>query len=281
MLTSFCDWDLNLEEIYDKVKLKEYNDCVTYKAKWRYENVFIKVVKNSKDVDNELEILSKCIHPKICQFLGASKNETHTSIIFEYMDNGDLYNFILKNKLSDSEKINLIMDIAIGLNYLIKRKPKQIMHRDLKPSNIMINKHKEPKISDFGISKLLSADHIDEYINHTGETGTYLWMAPEIMKHELYNYKSDIYSFGLIIYYIWTEKIPFCEYRSSTIQLAFLKINDKLKLKDIDHKKLNELIKNCINEDKTKRPTCDEIIDQLKNIKTKFNKSMSFSKFMN
>lgn len=264
MHTSLLDWNLNINEIYNKTLIKQYKDCYTYKAKWRHEDVFIKMVKNSDEVDNELEILSKCIHPKICQFLGAYKDEEYTSIIFEYMDHGDLHNFIQFHPLSKEEKVNLMIDIVIGLNYLFKRKPKTIIHRDLKPSNIMINKYNQPKISDFGVSKLLSSDDLEEYINHTGETGTYMWMAPEIMKHEPYNYKSDIYSFGLIMYYIWEEKLP---YTGNNIQIAFAKVNNTINNLIIDNCELSELINDCIKHEKTQRPNTEEIINRLQKIK--------------
>lgn len=249
-----------------------YQKVEVYIANWRtYQKVCVKKIFNEKEVDNELLVLSKCIHPKIVQCFGAAKDENFTHILFEYMENGNLEDYLLKVKLDNVKKITLMLDIAIGLHYLHNRKPEIILHRDLKPANILINKYGEAKISDFGISKLVTTETSDLFTGHTGEKGTYTWMSPEVLKHEEYNYKSDIYSLGLIMYYIWTERKPFHEEEMNTIQMMFAKFQNKLSVQVEDNHDLNELINQCCAFEKENRPSSNEMIDELIRIKNQLS----------
>jgi serine/threonine protein kinase len=264
MNTSSIDYLINIDNIERDVTLLKYNKVDIYTAKWRkYQNVCVKQIDSNHKVDNELCVLSKCIHPKIVQFLGAGKKNNSTYIIFEYMDNGNLEDYISKVKLDKTDKIKLMLDITIGLHYLHNRTPEIVLHRDLKPANILINKHGEAKISDFGISKLINSEMSSKFSGHTGEMGTYMWMSPEVLKHEDYNYKSDIYGLGLIFYYIWTEIKPFCEYEMNTIQLMFAKFQNNVHVNVEDNEELNTLVNECCSYEKESRPESVNIIERL------------------
>ncbi len=77
------------------------------------------------------------------------------------------------------------------------------MHRDIKPSNIFLTKENTVKLGDFGVSKFFKQEH-----NNT-RVGTPLYLAPEIVQNKNYNFKSDIWSTGCVIYYITALKVPF------------------------------------------------------------------------
>lgn len=79
---------------------------------------------------------------------------------------------------------------------------KNIIHRDLKPSNIVIAKDGTTKIIDFGLSRLNTTDSFSKSIN----VGTLLFMALEIINNSDYNEKVDVYSFGVLIFYILSER---------------------------------------------------------------------------
>ena len=271
MNTSSVDYRINTSNIVRIETLVRNNKVDVYIALWRdYQKVCVKQIENDEKVDNELCVLSKCMHPKIVQFFGAGKNENHTCMLFEYMENGDLENYIKKHKLDNKKKLDLMLDVAIGVHYLHNRNPEIVLHRDLKPENILINKHGDAKIADFGISKLVNTDSSQFLNGHTGETGTYLWMSPEVLKHEEYNYKSDIYSLGLIIYYIWTEEKPFLKHKMNTIQLMFAKFQDGLTVGATNHEKIDALIKRCCSFVKEDRPSSNDVIESLKEIMTDF-----------
>ena len=265
MYTTTTDYVIDLSELTKTKILFKYDHLEIYLATWRYQTICVKEIPNNSATNNELQILSKCINPRICQFLGAHIGDKYTSIIFEYMENGDLHHYITTNRLTltKEKKIRMMIDITLGLHYLHARKPQIILHRDLKPSNILINKHGEAKISDFGISKLIENDGKIKFCGHTAEKGTYIWMSPEVLKHENYNYKSDIYCLGLIIYFIWTERLPFEEKKMNTIQLIFAKFQNSLNLFINDFEELNTIIKKCCNPNPNERPNSDDVIIHL------------------
>tara|TARA_B110000483_G_C18034598_1_gene480135 strand:- start:465 stop:914 length:450 start_codon:yes stop_codon:yes gene_type:complete len=146
------------------------------------------------------------------------------------------------------------------------------MHRDLKPQNILMGVNGIAKIADFGISKLVRQQETVSFHGHTGETGTYTWMSPEILKHEKYNYKSDIYSFGLLMYYVWTSRIPFSQYNMSTIQLMYAKFNDEIVLEPFEtqNEALFTLVAECVQTDPTNRPEMKAVILRLNSISKAF-----------
>lgn len=260
METSVDDYAISCDDIKEIEVIVAASRHRIYKGLWRHQLVCVKEIKSEEGISNELHILSKCIHPKIVQFLGADTRYHKTSIVFEHMENGTLREYMQNTKLSNHTKITMMIDILIGINYLHNRDPHIILHRDLKPENILVNKHGQVKICDFGISKLVVHGECTEVTGHTGETGSYIWMSPEVLKHEPYNFKSDMYSLGLIFYFIWTEKIPFAELNMNTIQVMFAKYGHKLPPCETDHPPLNTIINRCCSYQSESRPTSSELI---------------------
>lgn len=265
METSTSDYTIDIDDLKETKVILQYEDVRVYEAIWRHQIVCVKELSSNiskKDIiSNELKILSKCIHPKIVQFLGANISSNKVNIILEYMELGTLKDYLSENIIDDVKKIHIILDIAIGLNYLHNRTPNIVLHRDLKPENILINKYQQIKISDFGISKIVDNK---ELTGHTGETGSYVWMAPETLKHEPYNYKADIYSFGLIIYYVFTLSIPFSDTGMNTIQMMFAKFKNDLKISSTNNEFVDNLIIRCCNYESQSRPDTDDIIHSIK-----------------
>lgn len=232
---------------------------VVEKGIWRGTDIAIKVLQekdlNISEFYTEIMILSKLHHPNILQLLGISFSEMPYSIIMEYMENGSLADHIKEKKFNYNNRLEVLKDISKGLAYLHHRKPDAIIHRDLKPSNILLTRSFKAKIADFGISCLRSNVN-DETYELTGETGTYKWMAPEVMKHEFYNNKVDIFSFGMICYALFIDD----PYIGLTLNSIFISISkgevplnmSKYKTKYLSYT-LKNLILNTVTYDKNKR----------------------------
>ena len=291
------EWLVNVDEL-ETIGIIDENllqgVCI-YKAKWRkYQIVCVKQIRiselNEKHVLRELDTLSMCIHPRVCQYLGAGvshntngypglQNDTFIHMVFEYMENGNLSDYIKRNTLTFDKKKDIIVDILTGMVYLSGRRPNRIVHRDLKPTNFLVNKHGEVKISDFGVSKSLLNDgnplpihtednETDMLFNDTSTStlkGTLRWASPELLYENKFAHLSDIYSFGLVVYFIVTDGcIPYLqEYRSNNASIAFAKyqnIRPFLENPLIPDKCMLQLIKDCTEFDPFKRPDSAETI---------------------
>lgn len=266
--TTVSDYYIKKNEIKFKNTIYKTENVNIYEAEWRYERICVKEIALNEEINNELFVLSKCIHPKIVQFLGFTKQADTVSVVFEYMDNGNLSEYMKNNKLTKEQKIDIMIEITIAINYLHNRNPETIIHRDIKPTNILVNKYGNIKLSDFGISKIIQK--IDTSCDNSHEKGTYVWMAPEVVMGINYNHTADIYSLGLLLYFIWTEKLPFEELKLITVQLMFMKIKNELSIAPIDdNEELNNLIKACTSYDKYERPSSSEIINILYDMQEK------------
>jgi serine/threonine protein kinase len=115
-----------------------------------------------------------------------------------------------KNKVGDLlvERLVVAHDIASALGYLHEVR---VVYRDLKPDNIGFDKHGKPKLFDFGLSKELNEDERtkDGLYRMTGFTGSIRYMSPEVGTGKPYNEKTDVYSFGILLWYFMALEPPF------------------------------------------------------------------------
>ncbi|KAK8550390.1 hypothetical protein V6N13_118909 [Hibiscus sabdariffa] len=167
------------------------------------------------------------------------------------------------------ERLSKAVEIAQAMQYLHGQKPK-VLHRDLKPSNIFLDDAKHVRVADFGHARFLS----DEEMALTGETGTYVYMAPEIIRCEPYNEKSDVYSFGIILNELITGNHPYIETNYGPAKIALEVGEGKLRpaLPD-DNGELGEVIElicGSWDEDASVRPAFENITSTLSNFQTRF-----------
>ena len=125
-------------------------------------------------------------------------------IITEYLAGGSLRKYLHQQE-PYSVPLNLVLklalDIARGMQYLHSQ---GILHRDLKSENLLLGEDMCVKVADFGISCLES-----QCSSAKGFTGTYRWMAPEMIKEKHHTKKVDVYSFGIVLWELLTALTPF------------------------------------------------------------------------
>ncbi|CAE7632081.1 unnamed protein product, partial [Symbiodinium microadriaticum] len=168
----------------------------------------------SDELLHEIDLLSSLRHPDLVMFLGACI-EPHMPImcVTEFLPGGDLERyFVTQRNKHDSaiwrpalpQVIQWSSAIGRALSFLHDR---DVVHRDLKPLNLLLTKHLEIKVSDFGISRLMARE-CDGY-SMTGGIGSYRYMAPEVVRYQAYDQKVDIYAYGLIMYFMSSGRTPF------------------------------------------------------------------------
>ncbi|KAG6770479.1 hypothetical protein POTOM_026163 [Populus tomentosa] len=130
--------------------------------------------------------------------------------------------------------------VSQAMQYLHQQKPK-VIHRDLKPSNIFLDDSNHVRVADFGHARFLLDD---AEMALTGETGTYVYMAPEVIRCEPYNEKSDVYSFAVILNELMTGDYPYIETDFGPSKIAMEVAEGKLRpmLPHEDNDQLGELI---------------------------------------
>ncbi|KAM7477284.1 hypothetical protein LguiB_024527 [Lonicera macranthoides] len=113
-------------------------------------------VEGEQEFQNELKIIGRTHHRNLVQLLGYCHEGTNRLLVYEYMSNGSLADFIFKSrKRRWEERMMIVLDIARGILYLHKECKTQIIHCDIKPENILMDKNGSAKIADFGVSNLL------------------------------------------------------------------------------------------------------------------------------
>ena len=172
-------------------------------------------------IENEIKIMRLCEHPNTVKMYDTFmmkeslfKKEIQnpvTNIVLEYCDGGTLSSFFEKEYAGRPFPNNLIAHILSGMvkGLIYLHIEHEIVHRDLKPENVLLkvdpaNPHVPIiKIADFGLSKIVSDDVFMKTV-----VGTPLFMAPEILYRQLYTYKCDLWSLGIMLYYFKTHEYP-------------------------------------------------------------------------
>ncbi|CAO2183691.1 unnamed protein product [Urochloa humidicola] len=156
---------------------------------------------------NEVDVISQVRHKNLVKLLGCSVDGPESFLIYEYHFNRSLDLFIFaddQNRHLDwKQRFDVIYGIAEGLCYLHEESETRIIHRDIKASNILLDQKLKPKITDFGLARVLGGDrtHLT-----TGIAGTVGYMAPEYVVHGHLTEKADVYSFGVLVIEIITGK---------------------------------------------------------------------------
>ncbi|OIS96439.1 hypothetical protein A4A49_36467 [Nicotiana attenuata] len=152
-------------------------------------------------------------------------------------------------------------DVAVkarGMNYLHHHNP-PIVHRDLKSSNLLVDKNWTVKVGDFGLSRLKYETFL---ATKTGK-GTPQWMAPEVLRSEPSNEKSDLYSFGVILWELATGKLPWDNFNSMQVIGAVGFMNQRLDIPEDVHPQWASIIESCWHSEPQCRPSFQELMEKL------------------
>lgn len=232
-----------------------------YKGSYCSQEVAIKVLKSERvDTDMQREfaqevfIMRKVRHKNVVQFIGACTKPPKLCIVTEYMSGGSVYDYLHKHKgaFKLPSLLKVAIDVSKGMNYLHQN---NIIHRDLKAANLLMDENEVVKVADFGVARVKSQSGV-----MTAETGTYRWMAPEVIEHNPYDHKADVFSFGILLWELLTGKLPY-EYLTP-LQAAVGVVQKGLRptIPKNTHPKLAELLERCWQQDPALRPDFSEII---------------------
>ncbi|CAL4989476.1 unnamed protein product [Urochloa decumbens] len=258
------DIDTRLLKIGKKVASGSCGDM--FLGTYGGEEVAVKIL-NPKNVSKnawdefkqEICMLREVDHPNIVRFIGSGTKPPQFYIITERMSRGSLFDFLHNehNVLDLPTTLKYALDVCRGMSYLHQ---KDIIHRDLKSANLLLGKDHVVKVADFGLARFQ-----DPQGAMTAETGTYRWMAPEVINHQPYDNKADVYSFGIVLSELMTSKIPYTG--MTPIQAAVgVKQGLRPKLPENAHPRLLNLVQRCWEALPSDRPTFTDIVTELEDI---------------
>ncbi|PPR96088.1 hypothetical protein GOBAR_AA24579 [Gossypium barbadense] len=172
--------------------------------------VAVKVLSESREDGeefiNEVASISRTSHVNIVTFLGFCYESSIRALLYEFMPNGSLDKYIYHHRSPDKSCIltrktmfEIAVGVARGLEYLHRGCNTRILHLDIKPHNILLDENFVPKISDFGLAKL--CERKGSILSSITARGTIGYIAPELFCRNFggVSYKSDVYSYGMMV----------------------------------------------------------------------------------
>lgn len=200
----------------------------TYRAVLHGADVCVKMVKlqdgNAEAFAREFTVLTSIHHPNVLSIYGAVIDPPERCwLVTEFLQQGTLAQWLHGTlhsrrppQRSLLNRLKMALDVACGMESLEQHDP-PIVHRDLKPSNVLLDGAGRAKVADMGLARMLTPNAL---INLTPETGSYLYMAPEVIRHELYATQADVWSWACLVCELLTQSKPYSERHLTPVQVA-------------------------------------------------------------
>jgi eukaryotic-like serine/threonine-protein kinase len=186
--------------------------------------VAIKIIRRGLDTDDliqrfrgERKILATLDHPNITRLLDAgSTDDGLPYFVMEYIEGEPIDQYCDARKLNVTERLKLFQGVCAAVRYAHQN---LVIHRDIKPGNVLVTKEGVPRLLDFGIAKLLApGTSPDETLTRVHPL-TPEYAAPEQVRGEAVTTASDVYSLGVLLYFLLTGKMPYRGPMSSSAEI--------------------------------------------------------------
>ncbi|XP_022717801.1 probable LRR receptor-like serine/threonine-protein kinase At3g47570 [Durio zibethinus] len=241
-----------------------------------------------RSFDVECEVLRNIRHRNLVKIISSCSNIEFKALVLELMPNGSLEKWLYFHDhfLDVSQRLNIMIDIALALEYLHHGHSPPVVHCDLKPNNVLLDNDMIAHLGDFGIAKLISEEDL---MTQTMTLATIGYMSPEYGSEGIVSTQGDIYSFGILLMETFTRKKPTDEmfveetnlkcWVKESLPSAVVHIIDANLLDTIETERLAakdcvlsilQLALECSAELPEKRIDMKEVVGRLKKIKIKF-----------
>lgn len=254
----FVQVDFNDLDFYERCGEGAFGSV--YRAAWKPQNRIV-AVKKLLVLEKEAQVLSLLSHKNIIKFFGAVIKPPNFCIITEYAENGSLYAFLAQQEhnsmLSFEQILRWSIEIAAGMNYLHYEAPVKVIHRDLKSKNVVISSDFVCKICDFGASRFIGGT------TKMSVAGTLPWMAPEVIQCLPVSEACDIWSYGVVLWELFTHEVPFKGIEGFQVAWAVVEKEERLPIPKSCPPKFADLMRWCWKTDPKERPIFSLILKQL------------------
>uniref|UniRef100_S4RFY2 Protein kinase domain-containing protein n=1 Tax=Petromyzon marinus TaxID=7757 RepID=S4RFY2_PETMA len=229
-----------------------------YEGRWNdTTDVAIKIVRTNSSFDTfmkEVKTMISFKHENVLQIYAVCKEKWPYWIVTELVPYGNMLHYLGRfgHELSEVERLYMAFGIASGMAYLSK---KRCIHCDLAGRNILMGQHNICKVADFGLSHKLKEMDTEEYYDATGHVVPFQWMAPEVLIQLKFTRKSDVWSFGVLLYELFTDgKRPYAGDLGAQQVQDLIKCGGRLKRPDACPNVVYHIMQRCWNFEHRKRP---------------------------
>ncbi|XP_019177009.1 PREDICTED: probable LRR receptor-like serine/threonine-protein kinase At3g47570 isoform X2 [Ipomoea nil] len=258
--------------------------------------IAVKVFNQSDDAlesfNVEVEVLKNLRHRNLTKVITGCFAVDFKALVLEYMPNGSLHQWLhsQRNFLDMTQRLNIMIDVACGLDYLHNGYAMPVVHCDLKPANVLLDEEMVAHVCDFSVTKLLTKE---ESFKHTETLATLGYMAPEYGSTGMISTQCDIYSFGIVLMETFSARRPTDETFGEDMSLKswisdsmphdvlqvvdpnLLRADDEdfnVKLQSISS--ILELALHCADESPQKRLNAEDVVVRLNKIKLQLLRSV-------
>jgi len=261
----FAESHINYNELVFKKQIGKGAFGEVWRGKWHDTDVAIKKLLDALDEKQQKEFVAEAKvmkslrnHPNVVLFIGVTRSPYPLCIVTEFLEKGSLQDFLSDHPNLELEiRMNIVRGIARGMLHLHSQ---NIVHRDLAARNILLTNTLEPKVSDFGMSRYVS--------ENTGTTlstiGPLKWMSPESIVKKKYSLPSDVWSFGVLLFEIFSNREPYPELDAVQAALQVCEHGLRLTPSDNTPQIIKDIMFVCFQTDPSKRPFFSQITVMLK-----------------
>jgi serine/threonine protein kinase/O-acetyl-ADP-ribose deacetylase (regulator of RNase III) len=218
--------------------------------------------------DREVQIMATVRHPAVLTLHGytpfVQDSDKPPSILTPFMSQGSLDAMLKLEREGKApsgwnltRKQIVLLGVASGMMFMREHR---IIHRDLKPQNILLDDNLEPKIGDFGLSKFVECGATRKQTMHDG---TPICMAPEIFDGKDFDFKAEVYAFGVVMYMVVTGLEPFPDAKTPWAIPSKVTAGERPKIPESTPSPFAELIRECWHQGPERRPEFKEIVARL------------------
>jgi serine/threonine protein kinase len=248
--------------------------------------------QGEEEFQHELSVIGRIYHMNLVRVWGFCSDGPHRILVLEYVENGSLDKTLFISKGSQTllgwnERCKIAIGVAKGLAYLHHECLEWVIHCDLKPENILLDETFEPKITDFGLAKLLNRGGSNKNLSRI--RGTRGYIAPEWVSSAPITAKVDVYSFGVVLLELLkgTRVSDWASDADEEVEMVLQRVirmlaenlllegSEQLWITDFIDSRLNSQFNNvqartmvklavsCVEEDSRKRPTMENVVQML------------------
>ncbi|XP_013172285.1 PREDICTED: tyrosine kinase receptor Cad96Ca isoform X2 [Papilio xuthus] len=246
------------------------------------QTVAVKTLKENASEKEKSDLLQELIvmknlgtHPNVVRLIGCCTEKEPTLVIMEYVSLGKLQQFLRESRagrhygnthagslfLTSRDLTHFAFQVARGMDFL---SGKGIIHRDLAARNVLITEERTCKVADFGLARDVAGTHV--YERKSDGRLPIRWMAPESLYDDIFSVKSDIWSFGVLLWEIVT--LGSTPYPGLSAGDVMRKVRDGHRLEKPEHcrRELYNIMYYCWEAEPTSRPDFKEVVAMLERL---------------